>query len=99
MWQENWEWVETGRNAGTQTAGRMHGKPQDRWYIGWTTAGETAGGFDHNGYSASLTASMRITPDEEPSATASLGSGYGVQEKVTAKSPQIRVAVTAVQMP
>ena len=56
--------------------------------------------FDYNGYTASLTGSMKITPDEKsPTATAStLKSGYGVQEKVTAKvTTNQSAAVTAAQ--
>ena len=80
--------------------GKTH---RDRWYH-WVDNGwwEDHGWweFDYNGYSASLTASMRITPDEKsPTATAStLKSGYGVQEKVTAKvTTNQSAAVTAAQ--
>lgn len=80
--------------------GKTH---RDRWYH-WVDNGwwEDHGWweFDYNGYSASMTASMRITPDEKsPSATAStLKSGYGVQEKVTAKvTTNQSAAVTAAQ--
>ena len=51
-------------------------------------------------YSASLAGSMKITPDKKsPTATAStLKSGYGVQEKVTAKvTTNQSAAVTAAQ--
>ena len=80
--------------------GKTH---RDRWYH-WVDSGwwEDHGWweFDYNGYSASLTESMRITPDEKsPTATAStLKSGYGVQEKVTAKvTTNQSAAVTAAQ--
>lgn len=104
-WQENWEWVENWQKCWhtdrwTDADGKTH---TDRWYH-WVDNGwwEDHGWweFDYNGYSASLTASMRITPDEKsPSATAStLKSGYGVQEKVTAKvTTNQSAAVTAAQ--
>ena len=104
-WQENWEWVENWQKCWhtdrwTDADGKTH---TDRWYH-WVDNGwwEDHGWweFDYNGYSASLTASMRITPDEKsPTATAStLKSGYGVQEKVTAKvTTNQSAAVTAAQ--
>ena len=104
-WQENWEWVENWQKCWhtdrwTDADGKTH---RDRWYH-WVDNGwwEDHGWweFDYNGYSASLTASMRITPDEKsPTATAStLKSGYGVQEKVTAKvTTNQSAAVTAAQ--
>ena len=98
-WQENWEWVENWQKCWhtdrwTDADGKTH---RDRWYH-WVDNGWWE--FDYNGYSASLTASMRITPDEKsPTATAStLKSGYGVQEKVTAKvTTNQSAAVTAAQ--
>ena len=104
-WQENWTWVENWQKCWhtdrwTDADGKTH---RDRWYH-WVDNGwwEDHGWweFDYNGYSASLTASMRITPDEKsPTATAStLKSGYGVQEKVTAKvTTNQSAAVTAAQ--
>ena len=104
-WQENWEWVENWQKCWhtdrwTDADGKTH---RDRWYH-WVDNGwwEDHGWweFDYNSYSASLTASMRITPDEKsPTATAStLKSGYGVQEKVTAKvTTNQSAAVTAAQ--
>lgn len=104
-WQENWEWVENWQKCWhtdrwTDADGKTH---RDRWYH-WVDNGwwEDHGWweFDYNGYSASLTASMRITPDEKsPTATAStLKSGYGIQEKVTAKvTTNQSAAVTAAQ--
>ena len=104
-WQENWEWVENWQKCWhtdrwTDADGKTH---TDRWYH-WVDNGwwEDHGWweFDYNSYSASLTASMRITPDEKsPTATAStLKSGYGVQEKVTAKvTTNQSAAVTAAQ--
>ena len=56
--------------------------------------------FDYNSYSASLTGSMKIKPDDKsPTATATtLKSGYGVQEQVTAKvTTDQSAAVTAAQ--
>lgn len=104
-WQENWEWVENWQKCWhTDRWTDADGKTRtDRWYH-WVDNGwwEDHGWweFDYNGYSASLTASMRITPDEKsPTATAStLKSGYGVQEKVTAKvTTNQSAAVTAAQ--
>ena len=104
-WQENWEWVENWQKCWhtdrwTDADGKTH---RDRWYH-WVDNGwwEDHGWweFDYNGYSASLTGSMKITPDEKsPTATAStLKSGYGVQEKVTAKvTTNQSAAVTAAQ--
>ena len=89
-----------GSDRWTDADGKTH---RDRWYH-WVDNGwwEDHGWweFDYNGYSASLTASMRITPDEKsPTATAStLKSGYGVQEKVTSKvTTNQSAAVTAAQ--
>lgn len=104
-WQENWEWVENWQKCWhtdrwTDADGKTH---RDRWYH-WVDNGwwEDHGWweFDYNGYSASLAGSMKITPDEKsPTATAStLKSGYGVQEKVTAKvTTNQSAAVTAAQ--
>ena len=104
-WQENWEWVENWQKCWhtdrwTDADGKTH---RDRWYH-WVDNGwwEDHGWweFDYNGYSASLVGSMKITPDEKsPTATAStLKSGYGVQEKVTAKvTTNQSAAVTAAQ--
>ncbi len=104
-WQENWEWVENWQKCWhtdrwTDADGKTH---TDRWYH-WVDNGwwEDHGWweFDYNRYSASLDCSMRITPDEKsPTATAStLKSGYGVQEKVTAKvTTNQSAAVTAAQ--
>ena len=98
-WQENWEWVENWQKCWhtdrwTDADGKTH---RDRWYH-WVDNGWWE--FDYNGYSASLAGSMKITPDEKsPTATAStLKSGYGVQEKVTAKvTTNQSAAVTAAQ--
>lgn len=104
-WQENWEWVENWQKCWhTDRWTDADGKTRtDRWYH-WVDNGwwEDHGWweFDYNGYSASLAGSMKITPDEKsPTATASaLKSGYGVQEKVTAKvTTNQSTAVTAAQ--
>ena len=104
-WQENWEWVEHWEKCWhtdrwTDADGKVH---RDRWYH-WVDNGwwEDHGWweFDYNGYTASLTGSMKITPDEKsPTATAStLKSGYGIQEKVTARATTNQsAAVTAAQ--
>lgn len=104
-WQENWVWVPVWEkcwhtDTWTDDEGKTH---RDRWYH-WVDNGywEDQGWweFDYNGYSASLTASMTITPDSlSPSATAvSLKSGYGIQEEVTARVTTTQSsAVTAAQ--
>ena len=104
-WQENWEWVENWEKCWhtdrwTDADGKVH---RDRWYH-WVDNGWWADHgwweFDYNGYSASLTANMKITPDEKsPTATSStLKSGYGIQQKVTARvTTDQSAAVTAAQ--
>ena len=104
-WQGNWVWVPVWEkcwhtDTWTDDEGKTH---RDRWYH-WVDNGywEDQGWweFDYNGYSASLTASMAITPDSlSPSATAvSLKSGYGIQEEVTARVTTTQSsAVTAAQ--
>lgn len=104
-WQENWEWVEHWEKCWhtdrwTDADGKVH---RDRWYH-WVDNGWWADHgwweFDYNGYSASLTAGMKIVPDEKsPTATAStLKSGYGIQQKVTARvTTDQSAAVTAAQ--
>lgn len=104
-WQENWVWVPVWEkcwhtDTWTDDEGKTH---RDRWYH-WVDNGywEDQGWweFDYNGYSASLTADMKITPDDlSPSATAvSLKSGYGIQEEVTARVTTTQSsAVTAAQ--
>ena len=104
-WQENWEWVENWEKCWhtdrwVDDNNVVH---RDRWYH-WVDNGwwEDHGWweFDYNGYSASLTASMRITPDSlSPTATAAtMKSGYGIQEKVTARVTTTQsAAVTAAQ--
>lgn len=91
-WQENWVWVPVWvkcwhSDSWTDDEGKTH---YDHWYH-WVDEGywEDQGWweFDYNSYFASLTADMKITPDDlSPSATAvSLKSGYGIQEEVTAR--------------
>lgn len=104
-WQENWVWVENWKKCWhtdrwTDSNGKVH---RDRWYH-WVDNGwwEDQGWweFDYNGYSASLSASMSITPDSmSPTATATtLKSGYGIQQRVTASvSTNQSSAVTAAQ--
>ncbi len=104
-WQENWVWVENWEKCWhtdrwTDADGKSH---SSRWYH-WVDNGwwEDQGWweFDYNGYSASLSADMKITPDSKsPTATAtSLKSGYGVQEKVNARVTTTQSsAVTAAQ--
>ena len=90
-WQENWEWVENWQKCWhtdrwTDADGKTH---TDRWYH-WVDNGwwEDHGWweFDLDRYSASLSATMRITPDNKnPTAgSRSMKSGYGVNQLVTA---------------
>ena len=104
-WQENWVWVENWQKCWhtdrwTDSNGVVH---RDRWYH-WVDNGwwEDQGWweFDYNSYSASLSATMDITPDSlSPSATATtLKSGYGIQQRTTARvSTTQSSAVTAAQ--
>ena len=90
-WHENWEWVAVWvkcwhTDHWTDADGKSH---SDSWYH-WVDNGywEDHGwwDFDWNGYSASLSATMSIVPDDKsPTATSNtLKSGYGVQESVAA---------------
>ena len=104
-WQENWVWVENWEKCWhtdrwTDSEGKSH---TDRWYH-WVDNGwwEDQGWweFDYNAYTASLTATMVITPDSlSPTASSSaLKSGYGIQQSVTASvSTTQSAAVTAAQ--
>lgn len=104
-WQENWVWVENWEKCWhtdrwTDSEGKSH---TDRWYH-WVDNGwwEDQGWweFDYSGYSASLSASMAITPDSmSPTASATTAkSGYGIQQTVTANvSTTQSSAVTAAQ--
>ncbi len=99
-WQEHWVWIEDwdqcwhsdwGDTSYTDAEGNeVSDGYWDDWYH-WVDNGwwEDQGWweFDWNGYTASLTASMSITPDDmSPTATASrLKSGYGIQQSVTAR--------------
>lgn len=86
-WQEYWVWVPVWEKCWHTT--RNADGTRSRWYH-WVDNGywEDQGWweFDYNSYSASLSASMEITPDSlSPTATSTtLKSGYGIQEKVTA---------------
>ena len=104
-WQENWVWVENWEKCWhtdrwTDSEGKSH---TDRWYH-WVDNGwwEDQGWweFDYNAYTASLTATMVITPDSlSPTVSSStLKSGYGIQQSVTASvSTTQSSAVTAAQ--
>lgn len=104
-WQEYWVWIEDWdqcwhSDSWTDDEGNVH---WDSWYH-WVDNGwwEDQGWweFDYNGYTASLTASMSITPDSlSPTATATtLKSGYGVQQRTTASVTTTQSsAVTAAQ--
>ena len=104
-WQENWVWVENWEKCWhtdrwTDSEGKSH---TDRWYH-WVDNGwwEDQGWweFDYNAYTASLTATMVITPYSlSPTASSStLKSGYGIQQSVTASvSTTQSAAVTAAQ--
>ena len=104
-WQENWVWVSDWdkcwhTDRWTDANGVVH---RDRWYH-WVDNGwwEDQGWweFDYNSYTASLTASMSITPDSlSPTATSTtLKSGYGIQQRTTARVTTTQSsAVTAAQ--
>lgn len=104
-WQENWTWIENWEKCWhtdlwTDADGVVH---RDLWYH-WVDNGQWGDQgqweFDYNSYTASLTASIRITPDSlSPTATATtLKSGYGIQETVTARVTTTQSsAVTAAQ--
>ena len=104
-WHENWEWVAVWvkcwhTDHWTDADGKSH---SDSWYH-WVDNGywEDHGwwDFDWNGYSASLSATMSIVPDDKsPTATSNtLKSGYGVQESVTTNVYSNQsAAVTAAQ--
>ena len=104
-WQEYWVWIEDWdqcwhSDSWTDEEGNVH---WDSWYH-WVDNGwwEDQGWweFDYNGYTASLTASMSITPDSlSPTATATtLKSGYGIQQRTTASVTTTQSsAVTAAQ--
>ena len=104
-WQEYWVWIEDWdqcwhSDSWTDDEGNVH---WDSWYH-WVDNGwwEDQGWweFDYNGYTASLTASMSITPDSlSPTATATtLKSGYGIQQRTTASVTTTQSsAVTAAQ--
>lgn len=112
-WQENWVWVPVWEKCWhrdwvdtshlDEDGNLVRSGYWDRWYH-WVDNGywEDQGWweFDYNGYSASLTASMEITPDDlSPTATAvTLKSGYGIQERVIARvTTDQSSAVTAAQ--
>ena len=104
-WQEYWVWIEDWdqcwhSDSWTDDEGNVH---WDSWYH-WVDNGwwEDQGWweFDYNGYTASITASMSITPDSlSPTATATtLKSGYGIQQRTTASITTTQSsAVTAAQ--
>lgn len=112
-WQENWVWVPVWEKCWHSSwvdtsytnadGNRVSDGYWNDWYH-WVDNGywEDQGWweFDYNSYSASLTATMEITPDDlSPSATAvTLKSGYGIQEEVTARvTTDQSSAVTAAQ--
>lgn len=104
-WHENWEWVPNWEKCWhtdhwTDADGKSH---TDYWYH-WVDRGwwEDHGWweFDWNGYTATLTTQMDMTPDDKsPAATGNTTkSGYGVQESVTAHvRTNQSAAVTAAQ--
>lgn len=104
-WHENWVWVPVWEkcwhsDSYTDDEGNTH---TDHWYH-WVDNGywEDQGWweFDYNAYTAELSATMKITPDDlSPTATATtLKSGYGIQESVNARVTTTQSsAVTAAQ--
>lgn len=104
-WQENWVWVPVWEKCwhSSWVPDGNDGGYTDWWYH-WVDNGywEDQGWWelDWNGYSAALSANMKITPDSlSPTSSASvLKSGYGIQQKITAQiSSSQSSAVTAAQ--
>jgi hypothetical protein len=103
-WQENWVWIENWEQCWhSDWVDTEEGGYWDAWYH-WVDNGwyEDQGWweFDYNGYSASLSASIDISPDDKaPTAKASeIKSGYGIQQEVTARVTTDQAsAVTAAQ--
>ncbi len=104
-WHENWVWVPIWEKCWhsdtyTDDEGNTY---TDHWYH-WVDNGywEDQGWweFDYSTYSAELSATMEITPDNlSPTATTTtLKSGYGIQESVSARVTATQSsAVTAAQ--
>lgn len=103
VWEKCWHssWVDTSYTD--DDGNYVRDGYWDDWYHWvdngyWDDQGWWA--FDYDSYSASLSASMDITPDDKsPSATAkSLKSGYGISQNVTAQvNTDQNAAVTAAQ--
>ncbi|WP_283608469.1 hypothetical protein [Faecalispora anaeroviscerum] len=87
VWHSNWKWHSDGKGGG-------HWKDEGDWVDkGWWD-------FSRNSYSASLSASMKITPDAKvPTASGkSMKSGYGINQTTTANvSTNQSSAVTGTQ--
>lgn len=87
IWQSDWKWCSDGKGGG-------HWHDNGHWVDrGWWD-------FDYNSYSASLSASMSITPDAKvPTASGkAMKSGYGINEMVsTGISTNQSSAVTGAQ--
>lgn len=101
-WQENWEWQENWQkcwHSEISTDENGNGIAEN-WYH-WVDYGEWVDNgwwdFTYNSYSARLTANMQISVDSNVP-TKTLKSGYGIQEKVTARVTSTQnSAVTAPQ--
>ena len=104
-WQENWVWVENWEKCWhtdrwTDSEGNSHSSSWYHWVDNGWWEDQGWWEFDYNSYSASLSASMAITPDNmAPTASATTAkSGYGIQQAVTANvSTTQSSAVTAAQ--
>ena len=104
-WQENWVWVENWEKCWhtdrwTDSEGNSHSSSWYHWVDNGWWEDQGWWEFDYNSYSASLSASMDITPDNmAPTASATTAkSGYGIQQAVTANvSTTQSSAVTAAQ--
>ena len=87
IWQSDWNWCSDGKGGG-------YWEDDGEWIDrGWWD-------FDYNSYSASLSASMSITPDAKvPTASGkTMKSGYGINELVsTGVSTNQSSAVTGAQ--
>ena len=86
IWESDWEWYDDGEDDGFWVD---NGSWEDH---GWWE-------FDWNSYSASLSASAKIKPDEKvPTASDKMKSGYGINISVTTNvSSNQSSAVTGAQ--
>ena len=104
-WQEHWVWIPVWNqcwhsDSWTDAEGKTHSSSWYHWVDNGYWEDQGWWEFDYNAYSASITATMKITPDDlSPTATATtLKSGYGIQQKVSTRVTSNQgSAVTAAQ--